>query len=218
MRGMILAAGRGARMGALTATIPKALLRVGDRYLIEYSLQSLLDIGVQDIVINVCYHGEQIKTALGDGQRYGVNIHYSEEPVALETGGGILQALPLLGTQPFIVLSCDIVSDYPLQNLPVEPKGLAHIVMVDNPDFHPTGDFGLDNGQLLLDAPKKYTFGNIGIYRPELFDDMQPGYFRLGDLMKKKIQQFTGEVYRGFWHNLGEPRQLIALDQEWARS
>ena len=213
MRGMILAAGRGTRMGALTDNIPKALLRVNGRYLIEYSLQSFIKIDVQDIVINVSYLGEQIKTALGDGKRYGVNIHYSEEPVALETGGGIVQALPLLGEDPFIVLSCDIVSDYPLQQLPAQPEGLAHLVMVNNPDFHPTGDFALVNGGLALDATPKFTFANIGIYRREFFAEKTATCFRMGDLMKQKISQLTGELYQGFWHNLGEPRQLHALEK-----
>jgi len=205
MRGMILAAGRGARMGDLTLTTPKPLLKVKNRYLIEYSLQALIDAGIRDIIINVSYLGEQIKQVLGNGQRYGVNIYYSEETQALETGGGIYQALSLLGKNPFIVLSSDVITDYPLQNLPKEPQGLAHLVLVDNPDYHPQGDFYF-NG-------KTFTFANIGIYRPELFIDCQPGCFRLGSLLHEAYakHQVTMEHYSGFWHNLGTPQQLSAL-------
>jgi MurNAc alpha-1-phosphate uridylyltransferase len=118
MRAMILAAGRGERMQQLTAHTPKALLRVHGCYLIEYSIRALAKIGVQEIVINVCYKAEMIKSALGTGAKYGVTIVYSDELEALETGGGIFQALPLLGSDPFIVISCDLITSYPLQNLP----------------------------------------------------------------------------------------------------
>ena len=210
MRGMILAAGRGQRMGELTANVPKPLLRVREQYLIEYSIFSLTQIGVRDIVINVSYRGDQIKAALGDGERYGATFHFSDEETALETGGGILQALPMLGAAPFIVLSCDIICDYALQKLPIEPKGLAHLVVVDNPDFHPRGDFCLQGEKLFLAEQNQFTFSNIGIYRPELFADSQPGKFRLGDLLKQAImrEQVTGEHYRGVWHNVGTPKDL----------
>jgi MurNAc alpha-1-phosphate uridylyltransferase len=214
MRGMILAAGRGARMGTLTDGIPKPLLRVNNRYLIEYSLCALVDIGVEDIVINICYHREQIKAALGNGRHYGANIHYSEEVTALETGGGILQALPYLGSEPFIVLSSDIVCDYPLANLPRDPDGLAHLMMVENPLFHPRGDYCLAGERIFLGDVERYTFGNIGIYRPELFQHLSPGHFRLDSVLRPEIQNnnVTGELYKGFWHNVGEPGQLAALE------
>jgi MurNAc alpha-1-phosphate uridylyltransferase len=210
MRAMILAAGRGERMKHLTTETPKALLRLGNRYLIEYSITALAKIGVREIIINVCYKAEQIKAALGAGTQYGVKIIYSDEPEALETGGGIFQALSLLGSEPFIVLSCDVVSDYPLQNLPKNPDQLAHLVLVDNPDFHPSGDFCLAGKQIYLGNDQTYTFGNIGVYRPELFADCKPGKFRLGDLLKQAIQnvQVTGERYSGFWQNFGTPAQL----------
>ena len=214
MRGMILAAGRGARMGALTENLPKPLLRVNGRYLIEYSLRALVDIGVEDIVINICYHREQIKAALGNGRHYGANIHYSEEVTALETGGGILQALPYLGSEPFIVLSSDVVCDYSLTNLPRDPAGLAHLVMVENPVYHPRGDYCLMGERIFLGDVDRYTFGNIGIYRPELFQHLTPGHFRLGTVLSSEIQNnnITGELYQGFWHNLGNPDQLAVLE------
>lgn len=210
MRGMILAAGRGSRMGELTAQTPKPLLRIGDRYLIEYSLLALAKTGIKDIVINISYRAEQIRQTLGNGERYGVTIHYSEETEALETGGGVYQALPLLGDEPFIVLSCDVVTDYPLQKLPKEPKGLAHLVLVDNPPYHVEGDFCLDGEKIYCGKGVTMTFGNVGLYRPELFADCQPGHFRLGELIKRNIPQgnVTGEHYQGIWHNMGTPDDL----------
>jgi MurNAc alpha-1-phosphate uridylyltransferase len=213
MRAMILAAGRGDRMRHLTQNTPKPLLRIKNRFLIEYSIEALANIGIKDIVINIAYCREKIKSALGNGSRYGVVLQYSEEEEALETGGGIFNALPLLGKDPFIVMSCDIISDYPLQNLRSHLGGLAHIVLVDNPDFHPTGDFYLEGDRVLLQGISRFTFANIGIYRPELFAHSQPGKFRLGDLLKEAIrkQQITGEYYKGVWHNIGTPEQLAVL-------
>jgi MurNAc alpha-1-phosphate uridylyltransferase len=213
MYGMILAAGRGKRMGSLTSEIPKPLLQVGGRYLIEYSIDALIKAGVQTIVINVHYRGQQIKAALGNGARYGVTIAYSEETEPLETGGGIFQALPLLGKEPFIVLSSDIISDYALQNLPKEPARLAHIVLVDNPLFHSQGDFRLDGQQLYGEGSPKLTFGNIGIYRPELFADYKAGHFRLGTVLRLAIacQQITGEHFTGQWYNIGTAEQLAEV-------
>lgn len=214
MRAMILAAGRGQRMGHLTSATPKPLLRVHDRYLIEYSIQALVNVGIKDIVINVAYLREQIKSALGDGARYGVRLHYSEEHEALETGGGIFQALPLLGQDPFIVLSCDVITEYPLQKLMQHPQKLAHLVLVDNPDFNPGGDFCLKDNVVLNEGEKRLTFSNVGIYHPDLFAHCQPGKFRLGDVLKKAAaeQQVTGEYYQGVWHNLGTPQQVADLN------
>lgn len=210
MRAMILAAGRGARMKELTATIPKPLITCGGRYLIEYSLLSLVQSGVKEIVINVCYRAELIKQALGNGERYGVKIYYSEESEALETGGGIYQALPLLGPDPFIVLSSDIITDYPLQNLPKELDGLAHLVLVDNPSFHPKGDFCLTGNTIYCGDNSTLTFSNIGLYRPELFAQCKAGNFRLGNLLQEKILagKVRGEYYQGIWHNIGTQNDL----------
>lgn len=215
MRGMILAAGRGERMGALTASQPKALVRLGEHYLIEYSLKALKKANVCEVVINVCYCKDQIKAALGDGSRYGMTIHYSEEEEALETGGGILKALPLLGKEPFIVLSCDVVSDYSLSVLPSRLEKLAHLVLVDNPLYHPGGDFCLYGKKVYLGGKSTFTFGNIGIYHPDLFKQCAPGKFRLGAVLKTAIhaEQVTGEHYQGIWHNIGRPEDLVFANE-----
>lgn len=215
MRGMILAAGRGARMGALTEHIPKPLLRIGGRYLIEYSLLALVRSGIKEIVINISYRGEQIRAALGDGSRYDAKLYYSEETEALETGGGILQALPLLGSESFVVLSCDVVTSYPLSCLPKEPTGLAHLVLVDNPSYHPKGDFCLLKQRVYCGKESTLTFGNVGVYRPELFANCKPGKFRLGTLLREAILQdrVTGEHYQGLWHNLGTPEDLSQVTE-----
>ncbi len=218
MRAMILAAGRGERMGELTQAVPKPLLKVAGHYLIEYSLYALRKAGITDIVINICYHAQQIKDALGNGQRYGVTIHYSEEEIALETGGGIVKALPLLGDAPFLVVSSDIICDYPLQNILKDPHGLAHIVLVDNPVFHPHGDFCLFGQRVYYGKGQTFTFGNMGVYRPELFAHChhhEGGRFRLGEILKAEIlnQQVTGEHFAGFWHNVGTLEQLELVQQ-----
>lgn len=212
-RAMILAAGRGERMGELTANVPKPLLRVGDSYLIEYAIASIKKAGIQEIVINVSWHGEQIKTALGDGSRYGVNIYYSEEVERLETGGGIFKALPMLGEQPFLVVSGDVMTDYPLQNLPQHIQGLAHIVLVSNPPYHVLGDYGLQQGKLVLHANEKFTHANIGVYSPALFANCSAGHFRLTQVLNPAINagKVTGEYYQGWWHNIGTKADVEAV-------
>lgn len=210
MRAMILAAGRGERMKALTDKTPKPLLRVGDRYLIEFAIENLKRAGVHEIVVNISWHANAIKSALGDGKQYGVTLVYSEESQRLETGGGITKALPLLGDEPFIVVSADIITDYPLKKLTQQPLGLAHLVLVDNPPFHPHGDFGLNGKQVdVLSAPA-YTFANIGVYRPELFDGCAVEVFPLSKLLFPAIRkhQITGEYYKGVWYNVGTPEDL----------
>jgi MurNAc alpha-1-phosphate uridylyltransferase len=209
-RAMILAAGRGQRMGELTTHCPKSLLRIGEQYLIEHAILSIRQAGIDEIVINVSYHGDQIKAALGDGSHYGVKIFYSEEPERLETGGGIFQALPLLGNQPFLVMSSDIITDFPLADLPQYPDGLAHLVMVSNPVFHTQGDFGLSEGRIEMNAEPKLTYANIGIFRPEIFANCTPGHFRLTQVLNPAIadKQVTGEQYQGTWYNIGTAADL----------
>jgi MurNAc alpha-1-phosphate uridylyltransferase len=210
MRGMILAAGRGLRMGEMTQQTPKPLLRVLDRYLIEYAITNLVRAGIGDIIINVSYCAEQIKNALGDGKRFGAAILYSEEKERLETGGGILNALPLLGAEPFVVVSGDVISNFQLQTLPSEPKELAHLIMVDNPRFHPQGDFGIEKGYAKMHTQPVLTFANVGIYRPELFTHCEPGSFRLNQLLFPAIHNslITAEYFNGLWWNIGTPDQL----------
>lgn len=215
MRAMILAAGRGERMGALTAATPKPLLRVADHYLIEYALARLVRAGIHEVVINVSYHADQIKSVIGDGKQFGVTIVYSEEQERLETGGGILKALPLLGKEPFLVMSSDIITDYPLQQLPRHLEGLAHLVLVDNPSFHPHGDFGLNGKWVDMLASPALTFANIGIYSPELFKGCKLGRFPLNQLLFPAIRkkEITGEYYKGLWYNVGTPEELDIVNQ-----
>lgn len=213
MRGMILAAGRGERMGALTDATPKPLLKIGKHYLIEYAIAQCQRAGITELVINLAYHGDQIKAALGDGSRYGVDIAYSLEAERLETGGGIVQALPLLGDEPFVVLASDVIATYDLRQLPLLHDRLAHLVFVPNPGFHTNGDFGLVNGWVNLESQPKYTYGSIGVLHPALFEGCEPVRFPLRDVFIKAItfQKMSGELYQGAWYNVGNPSQLAEV-------
>ena len=215
---MILAAGRGERMRPLTDARPKPLLEVGGKSLIQYHLEALARAGIRDVVINLAWQGEQIRRALGSGERFGVSICYSDEPEnALETGGGILAALPLLGPDPFLVISGDIWSEFALGSCIGRLAGgdVAHFVLVPNPAFHVQGDFGLEDGRLLDRAPR-HTYANIGVLSAEFFADRQPGRFALAPLMFEWIRRgrVSGELFAGRWHNLGTPAQLAQLDAE----
>lgn len=219
MRAMILAAGRGERMRPLTDHTPKPLLRVGGRTLIEYHILSLAQAGICDLIINHAHLGDQIEQALGDGSRYGVHIRYSSEGEALETGGGIFRALPLLGQEPFVVVNGDVWSDFPFASLPAAPVGLAHLVLVDNPPQHPAGDFVLGADGLVRDVDgARLTFSGIGVYRPELFADCQAGKFPLAPLLRAAMArgQVSGEYYRGSWTDVGTPERLAELDRRLA--
>lgn len=217
-RAMIFAAGRGERMRPLTDTTPKPLLRVGGKRLIEHHLEKLAAIGVEDVVINTSHLADQFAAALGDGARWKLRIHYSHEGAQpLETGGGIKHALPLLGDAPFIAVSADIVSDYDYARLPAEPAGLAHLVMVPNPDFHPDGDFWLDGARLNEQGiGERLTFGNIGVYRPELVAGEPATCFKLLPMYQRAMREarLGGECHRGFWCNLGTPQQLAELARQ----
>ncbi|MBC6941834.1 MAG: nucleotidyltransferase family protein [Xanthomonadales bacterium] len=209
---MIFAAGRGERMRPLTDTTPKPLLRVGGKCLIEHHLEKLAAAGVRKVVINTSHLAEQFPATLGDGSRWNLAIHYSHEgAVPLETGGGIKHALPLLGAAPFIGVSADILSDYDYARLPAEPAGLAHLVMVANPDFHPRGDFWLDRDELNeAGHGERLTFGNIGVYRAELVAGEPATRFKLLPMFQRamRAQRLHGERHDGYWRNLGTPRQL----------
>ncbi|HEU4665711.1 MAG TPA: nucleotidyltransferase family protein [Dokdonella sp.] len=217
-RAMIFAAGRGERMRPLTDATPKPLLRVGGRMLIERHLEKLAAAGVREVVVNTSHLAEQFPAALGGGERWRLRIHYSYEgPTPLETGGGIRHALALLGEEPFIGISADIVSDYDYARLPPEPDGLAHLVMVPNPDFHPRGDFCLDRGRL-NDAGigERLTFGNIGVYRPALVAGETAARFKLLTMYQRAMREgrLAGERYDGYWRNIGTPAQLRELGDD----
>jgi MurNAc alpha-1-phosphate uridylyltransferase len=215
MRAMLLAAGRGERMRPLTDNTPKPLLEVGGKALIEYHLAALQQAGVHDVIINHAWLGEQIESRLGNGDQYGLRIEYSPEiPAALETAGGIIQALPRLGSEPFIVINGDIWCDYPLQQLPSHLNGLAHLVMVANPLHNPQGDFCLINGCLQPEGESKLTYSGIGVYHPQLFAGLEPGIRPLAPLLKNAMAagQVSGEHYRGRWYDIGTPERLTELD------
>lgn len=221
MKAMILAAGRGERLRPLTDTTPKPLLQVGEHRLIEYHLLALKRAGVEDIVINLAWLGDQIESHLGDGSHYGVRIAYSYETgQALETGGGIYKALPLLknvsdeNDAPFIVTNADIWTDYAYQKLPGKLNGLAHLVMVDNPSQHPDGDFALDAGLLSDAGDQRLTFSGIGVYSPALFAETTETIFPLAPLLRTAMGEglISGEHYQGQWFDIGTPERLQSLD------
>ena len=215
MKAMILAAGRGKRMRPLTDSMPKTLLKANGQALIVYHIEALRRAGLRELVINLGHLGEQIQNTLGDGRRFGVNIAYSQEPpAALETGGGILQALPLLGAEPFIAVNGDIWCDYAFQRLPNRLQGLAHLVLVDNPPHHSEGDFALNQGQLSETGEQRLTFSGISVLDPTLFAGCVAGRFPLAPLLRRAMAQgqVSGEYYRGMWSDIGTPERLKALD------
>lgn len=219
MKAMILAAGRGERMRPLSDHTHKALLEVGGKTLIAYHLQALKAIGITEVVINLSHLAGQMQEYL-DSNNFGVTIHYSLEPQVggLETGGGIFNALPLLGNQPFIVINSDVWTDFPLQKLLTPLSGLAHIVLVDNPEHNSKGDFALEDGFVNNWGQPRFTFAGIGVYHPRLFQHCQPGAFRLAPLLCQAMQQqrVSGEYYTGNWVDVGTPQRLQALRQRLA--
>jgi MurNAc alpha-1-phosphate uridylyltransferase len=214
MRAIILAAGRGERMRPLTDATPKPLLEVNGKPLIQYHIENLVHAGIHEIVINHGLLGLQIEEYLGDGGRFAASLCYSAEgDTPLETGGGIYRALPLLGDNPFLVLNADIWTDYPFGELPSQPAGLCHLVLVENPEHNPGGDFAINNGYVANSGNPKYTFSGIGLYRKELFQDCSGGVFPLTPLIRRAAdqQQVTGEIYTGTWQDIGTPERLYKL-------
>lgn len=233
MKALLFAAGRGERMRPLTDATPKPLLRAGGKRLIEWHLEKLATAGVHEVVINIAHLAEQFPDALGDGARYGVHIQYSREgDVALETGGGMLHASPLLGDAPFLAVNADTFTDFDFAQLPPEPEGAAELVLVDNPPQHPRGDFGIDANRRLLpfaDSPgavRTLTFSGIGVYRPDILRDWRTVIgdadgarttsprFSLTPMLRSAIAR--GEIawrqHRGSWTDVGTPERLAELD------
>jgi len=216
MKAMLLAAGRGERMRPLTDHTPKPLLRVAGRTLIEHHIEALARAGIRELVVNQAHLGAQLIAALGDGSDYGVHIDYSAEPPgALETGGGIFNALPLLGEAPFLVVNSDIWTDFDFTALPQKPDCLAHLVLVDNPAHHLQGDFALEHGRVHADGPARLTFSGIGVYRPDLFADSPGGAFPLAPLLRRAMEagQVSGEHYAGAWFDIGTPERLAVVNR-----
>lgn len=214
---MILAAGRGQRLSPLTDNCPKPLIKVRGKALIEYHLEALRAIGIKQVVINISYLKDHLQKALGNGKKWDLQIDYSIEDPVLETGGGILKALPLLGTDPFIVMSSDIWTDFPLEQLKNKimiEDHLAHLILVNNPEHNQAGDFGLKGNRAV--NTKEYTYGNMGLYKPELFKNCTPGVFPLAPLLRSAISKglVTGEHYPGIWSDIGTVERLKQVEAE----
>lgn len=222
MKAMILAAGRGERMRPLTDTVPKPLLEAGGRPLISHLIERLARAGFTELVVNVSHLAGEIERALGNGSRYGVRIAYSHEEQALETGGGIAYALPLLGRKPFAVVNSDVYCDFDLARLASAADALesgalsAHLVLVDNPPHHPAGDFVLAGGRVGADGQARLTFSGIGAYAPRLFAGVSRGAkCQLAALLRPEMAQgrVSGERHAGLWMDVGTPQRLADLDR-----
>ncbi|HYG45125.1 MAG TPA: nucleotidyltransferase family protein [Bordetella sp.] len=225
MHAMILAAGRGERMRPLTDHTPKPLLPAGGKPLIVWHIERLAAAGIRDIVVNHAWLGEQLPAALGDGSRYGVRIAYSAEPTALETAGGIAQALPLLGTQPFLVINGDIWCDWDPGHAATQADSLdaaqadAWLLLVDNPEHHPQGDFSLSPDGRVGEGAGRLTFAGIGLYRPTLFHGLAARTAApLAPLLRQAMARdaVLGTHHHGAWTDVGTPQRLAALDARLA--
>ena len=217
MKAMILAAGKGERLRPLTLHTPKPLVRVGGVPLTEYHLRGLAAAGFSEVVINHAWLGQQIEDHLGEGAQFGLTIRYSAEAEPLETGGGIFQALPLLGDQPFVLINGDIFTDYPFAELRRPLKGLAHLVLVDNPEHHQIGDFALADGQVTdaREGQPSLTYSGIAVLSPALFAGCQPGAFKLAPLLRRAMAEglVSGERYAGCWIDVGTHERLAQVER-----
>ena len=223
MKAMILAAGKGERMRPLTDTTPKPMLAVGGKPLIQYHVENLVAEGFTDIVINVSYLGHQIENFLGDGRQFGADIQYSREKTPLETGGGIVKAIPLLGEKPFLVVNADVWIDYAFAKLSavLTPHILAYVVLVDNPNQHPQGDFHLKSDGFVEDRSSKpdalnYTFSGLSVISPHLFGGVDSTRDSLAVFLRKAMQQAAvkGEHFQGDWRDIGTPQRLQTLNDD----
>ena len=214
MRAMILAAGRGERLRPLTDSIPKPLVEISGKPLIEYHIEALSEAGFREIVINQGHLGDLLRAKIGGGSRWGITIHWSDEqPEALETGGGIHKALPLLGSSPFLVVNGDIWTDYPFTRLRAVKCDWAHLVMIPNPEHNPRGDFALFNARICSEGEEKLTFSGIGVYHPRLFDGCEAGKFSVVPLLRTAMDNHlvTGERYPGRWDDIGTLDRLESI-------
>ncbi len=220
-RAMILAAGRGERMRPLTDTMPKPLLVVGGQPLIHHHVAALARAGIDTVVVNLAWLGEQIRDYLQDGSRYGIHITYSQEsPAALETAGGIFRALRWLAPGPFLVVNGDIYTDIPFWQLRIPPQADSHLVLVPNPPQHAAGDFGFDGRHATPRAGQapSYTFAGVGLYRESFFEGCRDGAFPLKPLLLRSMGagRCTAQVHQGLWEDVGTPARLQALNQRLA--
>ncbi len=215
MRALIFAAGKGERMRPLTTHTPKALLEVRGEPLIAWHLSALARAGVVEVVINTGWLGEQLPQRLGDGSSYGVRIAWSHEgPEPLETGGGMRRALPLLGAAPFIATNADVYTDFDYARLTTLEPALAHLVLIDNPQHHPRGDFVLRNGRCGVCGAPRLTFAGIGVYHPALIECHPQGRYGLAPILREAMDfgVVTGEHFTGAWTDVGTPERLALLN------
>ena len=216
MKAMILAAGLGNRMRPLTDHKPKPLLEIDGKPLIVYHIEKLSAAGFTEIIINIAHLGYMIPEALGDGTEWGIKITYSDEQEegALESAGGIVKALPLLGDQPFLVVNGDVWCDYEFDAKFDLNDDLAHLVLVDNPDHNTNGDFGLEEGRVANDGTVKHTFSGIGYYSPKLFETLSYGTAPLAPLLRQAmtLDKISGELYNGEWRDIGTPERLAEIN------
>lgn len=216
MRAMILAAGRGERLRPLTDAVPKPLLKVGGKPLLQYHVEKLAAAGITEIIINTSYLGDQIQERFGNGEAWGVTISYSHEGnTPLETGGGIRRALPLLGEDAFLVVNGDIWTEYDFTGLPAVLAGLAHLVLTANPPHHPEGDFVLsEDGRLVEANGEQLTYSGIGLFSPDLFRDEPATAFPLAPLLRRAVRRgmVSGEFFTGVWLDIGTPGRLAEAE------
>lgn len=218
---MILAAGRGERLRPITDSLPKALCTVHNIPLIEYHVENLTLAGFERIIINHAYLGGQIRQHLGCGSRWGIEIRYSPEPPGgLETGGGIVNALPLLGDKPFLTVNADIFTDYNFALLKAPITSLVHLVLVKKPSYSQHADFGLSESCLVNNINKQYTFAGIACYRPEVFNGYRPGRYSVTPLLRQLAanNQATGEIYQGKWVDIGTLERLELVNATHSHS
>jgi len=222
MKAIVLAAGRGERLRPITDTIPKPLVTVAGKPLIVYHLEALARVGIRDVVVNLSWLPDKLRAALRDGSDYGVRITYSDEgPVALETGGGIFNAIQHLGPGPFLVVNGDTFTDIDFGALKsgadadTRAGALARLVLVPNPTQHPRGDFGLEEDRVVERETDRFTYSGIGMFRPEFFSSATPGKFPLLPLFKRAIAagRLFGELHRGEWNDVGTAQRLAELDE-----
>ncbi len=221
MKAMILAAGRGERLRPLTDERPKPLIEVAGKSLIEYHIENLAQAGIEDIIINTAWLAEKIHQQLGDGSNYDVNIFYSDEGEALETAGGIINALPLLGDEAFLVVNGDIWCDFDFSTLPkLDDDKEAHLVLVDNPAHNAGGDFALQHGLIKNSGDTMYTFSGIGIYRPAFFSAQKKGISPLAPIIREKCEKdlVSGQIHSGRWTDVGTIERLQQLEAELTKN
>ena len=217
MKAMILAAGKGERMQPLTDQLPKPLLTIDGKPLLQYHIEALATAGIRELVINHALMGEMIEERFGNGESFKVRISYSAEgDNPLQTGGGIKRALPLLGEAPFIVVNGDIWTDYDFSCLPAVPAGLAHLVLVNNPPHHPHGDFQLNGNEVQDGGEIRYTYSGIGVYHASLFTGIEQDSFPLAPLLREAMQKqlVSGEFFKGEWLDIGTPQRLQAINSK----